>query len=76
MDKDMEMLSVLGKIAAALSRSAGHTVEVYKAEESTPLQGLSNHNRRRGSCGRLSSRDKGDGFASHQRGTRGLIVAY
>jgi hypothetical protein len=36
MDKDMEMLSVLGKIAAALSRSAGHTVEVYKAEESTP----------------------------------------
>ena len=36
MNKDMEMLSVLGKIAAALSRSAGHTVEVYKAEESTP----------------------------------------
>ena len=36
MDKDMEMLSVLGKIATALSRSAGHTVEVYKAEESTP----------------------------------------
>ena len=36
MDKDMEMLSILGKIAAALSRSAGHTVEVYKAEESTP----------------------------------------
>ena len=36
MDEDIEMLSVLGKIAAALSRSAGHTVEVYKAEESIP----------------------------------------
>ncbi len=36
MDKDIEMLSVLGKITAALSQSAGHTVEVYKAEESTP----------------------------------------
>jgi hypothetical protein len=36
MDKDIEMLSVLGKITAALSRSAGHTIEIYKAEESTP----------------------------------------
>jgi hypothetical protein len=36
MDKDIEMLSVIGKIAKALSKSAGHTVEVYKAEESTP----------------------------------------
>lgn len=36
MDNDIEMLSVLGKITAALSQSAGHTVEVYKAEESTP----------------------------------------
>jgi len=36
MDKDIEMLSVLGKITAALSQSAGHTVEVYKAEQSTP----------------------------------------
>jgi hypothetical protein len=36
MDKDIEMLSVLGKITAALSRGAGHTVEIYKAEESTP----------------------------------------
>jgi hypothetical protein len=36
MDKDMDMLSVLARIAAVLSQSAGHTVEVYKAEESTP----------------------------------------
>jgi hypothetical protein len=36
MHKDKDMLSVLGRIAAALSRSAGHTVELYKAEESTP----------------------------------------
>ena len=30
------MIAVIGRIAAALSQSAGHTVEVYKAEESTP----------------------------------------
>ena len=36
MDKELEMINVLGKITTALSKSAGHTVEVYKAEESTP----------------------------------------
>jgi len=36
MDKELEMITVLSKITAALSKSAGHTVEVYKAEESTP----------------------------------------
>ena len=35
-DQELEMIAVIGKIAAALSQSAGHTVEVYKAEESTP----------------------------------------
>jgi uracil phosphoribosyltransferase len=35
-DEELEMIAVIGKIAAALSHSAGHTVEVYKAEESTP----------------------------------------
>lgn len=35
-DKELEMMAVIGKIAAALSQSAGHTVEVYKAEESIP----------------------------------------
>jgi hypothetical protein len=35
-DQDLEMIAVIGKIAAALSQSAGHTVEVYKAEESMP----------------------------------------
>jgi hypothetical protein len=30
------MMAVIGKIAAALSQSAGHTVEVYKTEESMP----------------------------------------
>jgi uracil phosphoribosyltransferase len=35
-DQDLEMIAVIGRIAAALSQSAGHTVEVYKAEESTP----------------------------------------
>ena len=35
-DQDLEMFAVIGKIAAALSQSAGHTVEVYKAEESMP----------------------------------------
>ncbi len=35
-DKELEMIAVIGKIAAALSQSAGHTVEVYKAEESIP----------------------------------------
>ena len=35
-DQDLEMIALIGKIAAALSQSAGHTVEVYKAEESTP----------------------------------------
>ena len=35
-DKELEMMAVIGKIAAALSQSAGHTVEVYKAEESMP----------------------------------------
>ena len=33
---NLEMMAVIGKIAAALSQSAGHTVEVYKAEESMP----------------------------------------
>jgi len=31
-DNGLEMIAVIGKIAAALSQSAGHTVEVYKAE--------------------------------------------
>jgi hypothetical protein len=35
-DQELEMIAVIGRIAAALSQSAGHTVEVYKAEESTP----------------------------------------
>ena len=35
-DQELEMMAVIGKIAAALSQSAGHTVEVYKAEESMP----------------------------------------
>ena len=35
-DQELEMIAVIGKIAAALSKSAGHTVEVYKAEESVP----------------------------------------
>jgi hypothetical protein len=35
-DNELEMIAVIGKIAAALSQSAGHTVEVYKAEESMP----------------------------------------
>jgi hypothetical protein len=35
-DQELEMIAVICKIAAALSKSAGHTVEVYKAEESTP----------------------------------------
>ena len=35
-DQELEMMAVIGRIAAALSQSAGHTVEVYKAEESTP----------------------------------------
>jgi hypothetical protein len=32
----LEMIAVIGKITAAFSQSAGHTVEVYKAEESMP----------------------------------------
>ena len=36
MPEELEMLSVIAKIAKALSLSAGHTVEVYKAEESLP----------------------------------------
>jgi hypothetical protein len=35
-DQELEMMAVIGKIAAALSQSAGHTVEVYRAEESMP----------------------------------------
>ena len=35
-DQEREMMAVIGKIAAALSHSAGHTVEVYKSEESMP----------------------------------------
>jgi hypothetical protein len=35
-DQELEMMAVIGKIAAALSQSAGHTVEVYKAEENMP----------------------------------------
>jgi hypothetical protein len=36
MADELEMMAVIGRIAAALSKSAGHTVEVYKAEESMP----------------------------------------
>ena len=45
-DQDLEMFAVIGKIAAALSQSAGHTVEVYKAEESIHFlySSLSNYN--------------------------------
>jgi hypothetical protein len=35
-DQELEMMAVIGKIAAALSKSAGRTIEVYKAEESMP----------------------------------------
>ncbi len=77
MDKDMEMLSVLGKIAAALSRSAGHTVEVYKAEESTPPFRVYLTTTEEGDHAVvLVHGNKGHCFASRQRGTRGPIVAY
>ena len=36
MDNDLEMIGIIGKIATALSKSAGHTVEVYRVEESMP----------------------------------------
>ena len=47
-DQELEMMAVIGKIAAALSQSAGHTVEVYKAEESMPNFRVFSQPQRRG----------------------------
>ena len=61
-DQELEMMAVIGKIAAALSQSAGHTVEVYKAEESMPNFPCFYHNYRGGrSCGRDAARLQGYG---------------